>query len=204
MKFISGNLLSILTATIVFIFVFFAVDLPFWISALFGLFAYGVGLFLFGALNRKEEGISISLSGLTQIDIEKAIRSSGEKVANIRNAAKMITNKTVASKVYEVCAAAEAIIENFKKDPKDIKAGRQFINYYLDAAGKIVERYVELSTVKAPSREIVLAIQKAEEILSIIKEAFEKQLSMLMEDQVMDLNTEMELLKKTLKMEGFK
>ena len=88
------------------------------------------------------------------------------------------------------------------KSIKDIKRARQFVNYYLDSTVKIVTRYVELSNTQVITPETEKSLKKVEELMRTVKVSFEHQLQQLLEDDLLDLDTEVEVLKKTLKMEG--
>lgn len=151
----------------------------------------------------KEGGIAFTGGlGISEADARKVINQSQDKVREIRAMTMRIKDNRVADEVRGICKAAQDIIENFKKDPKDIKRARQFVNYYLDSTVKIVTRYVELTHTQVVTPETEKSLKKVEELMATVKVSFEKQLQQLLEDDLLDLDTEVEVLKKTLKMEG--
>ena len=155
--------------------------------------------------NKKQTGDTIQFSegaGISASEAHRVITQTTDRVREIRAMTMRIRDNRVADEVRGICKAATDIIENFKKDPKDIKRAKQFVNYYLDSTVKIITRYVELSNKQVVTPEVQKSLTKAEDLMQSIKLSFEKQLEYLLEDDLMDLDTEVEVLKKTLKMEG--
>ncbi len=133
---------------------------------------------------------------------DKAVKEGTEKLKNIRNSTRMIMNNEIAAKVQDICKTGFEIFDYIDKNPEDISKAKQFINYYLDATEKIVNRYVELSAKKEKTKEIEDSMKSVEAILDSIKETYLKQLHNLLEDDLLDLNTEIKVLEKTMKYEG--
>lgn len=140
--------------------------------------------------------------GINPREAQRVIDECTDKVREIRAMTIRIKNNAVAEEVRGIARAAMNIIDNFRKDPKDIKRARQFVNYYLDATVKIVTRYVELSNAQVVTSEVEKSLKKVEEIVQSIRTTFEKQHEMLLQDDLLDLDTEVEVLKKTMKLEG--
>lgn len=133
---------------------------------------------------------------------DKAVKEGLEKLKNLRNNTRMIMNNEIASKIQDICKTGVEIFEYLDKNPEDISKARQFINYYLDATEKIVNQYVELSGRKDKTKEIEESLARVEAMLDSIKETYSKQLHNLLEDDLLDLNTEIKVLEKTMKYEG--
>lgn len=124
------------------------------------------------------------------------------KLREMRSYTSKIRDYKVRKKANGVYKAARDIFENFKHDPRDIKRARQFLNYYFDSAITILKKYIELKDKKIDSPELEDTLSKVESTLDTVKTAFEKQLAKLQENDVMDLDIEIEVLKKTLQAEG--
>lgn len=154
---------------------------------------------------KKEEKSNVEIApdaGINPRDAQRIIDECTDKVREIRAMTIRIKNNEVAEEVRAIARTAMNIIDNFRKDPKDIKRARQFINYYLDATVKIVSRYVELSNAAVVTPEVEKSLKKVEEIMHSVRQTFEKQHEMLLQDDLLDLDTEVEVLKKTMKLEG--
>jgi 5-bromo-4-chloroindolyl phosphate hydrolysis protein len=139
---------------------------------------------------------------VTRETIATALREGAQKIGELEALSARIADLSIRRKFDAIVSAARSIIDDLKKNPKDIRAARQFLNYYLDATIRIVTRYADLSEKKLASTEIQESLRKAEAMLEMIKGAFEKQHVRLLEDDVMDLDAEMSLLRQTIQMEG--
>ena len=136
-----------------------------------------------------EKAFAVSKDGITRL---KLVRKSTQK----------INNNKVALKIQEICKIGIDIFKNIEEHPEDLRKARQFTNYYLDATEKIVKQYIELSSKKNLSTEIEKTLTEVEETLDLIKNTFEKQIANLLTNDVLDLDTEIKVLKKTIKLEG--
>lgn len=136
------------------------------------------------------------------IEAEKTVRQGIEKLRNIRNLTLKIVSNDVAKEIQDICKTGADIFDYIRKNPDDFKKAKQFINYYLDTTEKIVNRYVQLSAAKDKSSEIEASLKKVEETLASIDQTYKKQLHNLMENDVLDLNTEIKVLETTMKMGG--
>ena len=170
------------------------------------LLALVIGLVGFGAaaliLRRRPEDLEIALPGLSREMVQTALREGGEKLSELKELSRRLSDPSIRSRFDGVVASADKILEDLRKNPKDIRAARQFLNYYLEATIKIVGTYAELADKNLPSADIQASLRKAESMLDMIRAAFEKQHARLLEDDVLDLDAEMSLLKQTITMEG--
>jgi len=114
----------------------------------------------------------------------------------------MIQSNEVAARIRDICKVGVEIFDYIKKNPGKVNKVRQFTSYYLDATKKIIEQYVELSGRRDRTPEIEQALQKVEGMLDLIKHTFDRQMANLLEDNLLDINTELTVLKNTMKMEG--
>lgn len=182
-----------------FLLFFIALDLNIFVSIGLGIAAYIAGLFTFQSPAAEAVADRGGISGET---LNKVVSEVSEKLKTLESNKNRIKKAQVRSKLDEICSSVRKILDNFKKDPKDIKAAKNFLNYYLDATITLVEKYVDLSSKEARSQNIEETLAKAENLLDVIKESFKKQYIKLLDDDVMNLDVEIEVLEKTLKMEG--
>lgn len=170
------------------------------LSIVFGVLGLIAGSLIFR--KRKKPEIEMAVQGVTQEMISEALKEGQEKLSKLRAYSAKIVHREIKIKTDSICDTTSKILEDIKQDPKDYKTARQFLNYYLDSTLKILQRYVEISGHGATSSEIQSVLKKVENTLSTIDSAFKKQLAKLMEDDVLDLDTEITVLKRTIEMEG--
>jgi 5-bromo-4-chloroindolyl phosphate hydrolysis protein len=202
MKRIFQIISSILLGSAIFMFFHLLVEAGAVLASAFGL-AAALGGFLL--LNPKKWDPEIAklaqVYGITPDVIEKTIKKGGKKLRAMRKYAETIDKQSVRKSIERIGETAEKIFQNFKHDPKDIKAARQFLNYYLDSTIKIIRQYAMLSQ-KGGGSGNAETLKKAEEVLGTIEKAFEKQLATLYDDDFLDLDAEISVLDKSMKMDG--
>lgn len=103
--------------------------------------------------------------------------------------------------VVALCRTADQIIAELAAHPRKLDAARGFLTYYLDAAKRIVDGYVYLSSHRSSSPDIEKTIVRAEESLHVVQQAFDRQLAGVLEDRALDLDSEIELLERTVRSE---
>ena len=130
------------------------------------------------------------------------VKESVDKLRGIRKNTGKIYDNAVAEKVVAICRTGLEICDYISAHPEDLSRARQFINYYIEAFEKIVSQYVELSSRKEGNPELEASLKRVEGVLDTIHDTYKKQLKYLLEDDILDLNTEITVLEKTMKMEG--
>lgn len=148
--------------------------------------------------------LRVDLSGLnmSQEEFNTALAKGAQKLADLKRASERISDQRVRGKAYAVCDSVARILSDIREDPKDLRPARKFLDYYLDATIKVVDRYASLSSKSVQSEDLSTSLTKVEESLDTIKSAYDKQLAQLLENDVMDLDTELEVLERTIRMEG--
>lgn len=132
---------------------------------------------------------------------EGVVQEAEEKLNKIRYFGSKIANRNVKVKVEAICTLATKVFEDIRKDPRDVKPAKKFLGYYLDATANILEKYLDISEKQLESVEINARLRKSEETLEMIRSAFERQLTKLIENDIIDLDSEISVLQNTLKME---
>lgn len=180
---------------LVFLFIF---KMPFLMAIGLGIASYLALMLLFWSKNKLE----LVINGVSSEEIERTLELARKKVKEIQVYGIKINNYQVKSKVEKICQVAEEILASITKNPQDFKGSKKFFSYYLDTTLKIVKTYADISNQSTMVPEAHATLQKAEGILDNIEETFKKQLAKNLEDDLLDLDAEISLLEKTMKMEG--
>jgi len=151
---------------------------------------------------KAEADIRLVSSGITPEMVAEALKEGRIQVANLRAIGSRVANPLVQFKVKQIADVADKILDDIKQDPADLKAARPFLNYYLDSTVKILERYAEISSKKVIDREVAQSLKRVEDLLDAIRLSFHKQLAKLQENDMLDLDTEMSVLERTIKLDG--
>jgi 5-bromo-4-chloroindolyl phosphate hydrolysis protein len=184
----------------VFLLLLLVLSVPLFWALLGAAAGTGAGFLLFGGRRRAE----VLLPGARADGqlAEEALREGQESVRRLRSTIARIPSKAVRQRAESVAAVADRILEDIRKDPKDVRPARQFFTYYLDATVRVLGKYVELRSHGESSEAVRASLRRVEDNLELIRSAFEKQLGRLLEDDVLDLDTEIALLEKTIRLEG--
>ena len=118
-----------------------------------------------------------------------------------RSTASMIPLASVKEKASLVYDKADKVLKYLEQNPQKIRLARKFFSYYLETAANILKRYLELSSRELQSTDIQRVLVRAEEVLTIMAGAFDKQLASLVQNEVIDLEVEVRVLKSTLESE---
>lgn len=198
------DILSAVIGGLAFLFLFFVLHITFIYSALMGVGTYiGLSLLLKPS---KLKIRKIDISSLKDIEnAEKTISDGYRKMDEISTYMNKIKNGTVRNKVEKIFHIANRVFEYIEKDPSKIRVAKRFFSYYLDTGTKLLNKYFELerSNSGIESNEINNALKKIEDVLDTVILAFEKQLTNLLENEIIDIESEISLLENTMKMEGF-
>jgi 5-bromo-4-chloroindolyl phosphate hydrolysis protein len=172
------------------------------LANLVGLLIYYLVWRIVKSLQNRGKSPAVQGDPFRSVQVEKAVKEGSERLRNIRSQTRLIADNKIAGKIQDICKTGLDIYDYIQKNPDDLTKAKQFINYYLDTTEKIVNKYVELVSKKERSSEIDAAISNVENVLDSIKETYSKQLHNLLEDDLLDLNTEIKVLEKTIKLEG--
>lgn len=184
----------------IFSLLFMVVDAGTLISALLGGAAFAGGALLF-APEKIDPAFEEAARehGIDPKQIRGIISGGKRKIKVLKGFSDTVEDAGIKSGIIKVSGTAEKIFRNFQKDPKDIKAARQFITYYLDAVINVLQQYAALPETSSGRTEFQ---KKVIELLNTANASFEKQLARLYEDDYLNLASEMSVLEKTLKSEG--
>ncbi|MFC2154903.1 5-bromo-4-chloroindolyl phosphate hydrolysis family protein [Acidobacteriota bacterium] len=196
-----GHLLALIIGGACFSLLYYLVKFSLLLSIIIGIVVYflSAGQLFFLKINKGDE---IKLSEIKDKKLKKVLKEGQKKLRDMKTLSKKIPDYKIRNKVTWVHSSAVDIYENFKTDPRDIRKARTFLNYHLDAANTILTKYVQLKNRKTETPELKEILINVETLLDTIKESFDRQLTKLLENDVMDLDVEIEVLKKTLQAEG--
>ncbi len=195
------SLISLVTGAIVFSLLFYLLAFTLQIAIIIAALVT-ICIFIVSYAQKKQSEIEFFFSGVQDKDLQRVLREGYEKQQILKNLRIKIMKPEIREKLSRIIDVVDRIYADFKKDPKDVKAARQFLNYYLDSTIAIVQKYIELSVHSGASADVETSLRNTEELLDKIHAAFEAQLSKLLENDTLNLDTEIQLLEKTFKMEG--
>jgi hypothetical protein len=119
-------------------------------------------------------------------------------LAKLQQLAAATNHPSVRASVQNICASANEIFRLFESSPRKKLLGAPFVEYTLTRTVDILQRYQTLRS----SGQAESLSHKTESLLAMIDQSFREQVAKLLSDDVADLDSEIEVLKTRLEIEG--
>ena len=100
-------------------------------------------------------------------------------------------------------AAYAALSLILREHPEKIPGARRYIDYYQETAANVLEHYTELRRTGLDTPETEKLLKQSEESIRTLRSAFQMQFEKLLQNEMMDMEADLNLLKKTLYAEGY-
>jgi len=173
-----------------------------WFLAKEGLFqsigfgiATGAGsLMLYGLDPLHSKG----LDGADAAKVVEAMDGARSQLERTETAGRKISSYQDRERVKSVVASAEAVLQEIEEDPRDLRRARKFLNVYLTGAVDVTERYATAES-KGRGDELKDNFSK---LLTDMEHVFKEQHDKLLQDDVLDLDVQMDVLRTRLTKEG--
>ena len=199
MKDVAGMIVSVLTAAVTFLVLFLLLQWNLLVSALLCVGVY-FGVLLLSKPVRKISG-SREASLTEQEERDELLREAREDLRDLDRAAGAITDASVRADAEALHKTGMRILSYLEENPDKIRQARRFFTYYLDTAAKLLSRYIDFQETGLHTEEILEILNKTAKALPVLNHAFEKQFTHLMAGELLDVETDIALLEKTIKME---
>lgn len=140
--------------------------------------------------------------GLDELAAKKAIAKlavARRQMTKIREINDKIPAEDISGKLDRLEKIGKKIITLFERDPNDIERSKRFIEVYLKGSVSVSEKFADLHQHIDDSEIHAQYHQFLDEMVS----AFEKQHDALLDDDVLDLDVEIEVLRRRMKSEAY-
>jgi|GEM_PF-731210 len=135
-------------------------------------------------------------------EVDAIVSESWELINEMRDTRDKLRNKKIASKTNEIIDISNDIIHKLRRQPELLSSIKRFLNYYLPTTKKLITNYSYMESQSIKGENISNTMQKIEDSLDTLKNAYKKQLDTLFSHTAMDLSTEIDVLENILKKEG--
>ncbi|WP_297135173.1 5-bromo-4-chloroindolyl phosphate hydrolysis family protein [Terrisporobacter sp.] len=135
-------------------------------------------------------------------EIESTIKIGRNYIEQIKTVRNELYREEIATKLDKLGNIANQIICYVEKNPKKIQEVNKFINHYLPITIKLINSYKEINNQLVQGDNIENAKSEIEKSIDLINKAFENLLDDLFEDAVLDISTDISVLKTLFKQEG--
>ena len=135
-------------------------------------------------------------------NVDAMIEQGRSQLARLKAANDEIPDADISAALDRMTNAGEAIFDVLARDPKQMQAVRKFMNYYLPTADKLMQSYRLMRDTTPVSENMARAMESIRKSLSMIADAFEKQLDNLYGDRALDIETDIDVLETLMRADG--
>ncbi len=180
-----------------------------WVAAIFGVgYSLAVGLgfaavavlgyhLLYG-LEPLRVGEPLSAQDQESRVVIEALAEAEDRLIAIERAAEAIGNRELSQRLARIADLGRAILAQIAERPSDLRRARRFLTVFLEGAEQVSDGYARTHR-HAESAELE---QHFRTVLITIEEQFQRQRQRLREADILDLDVQIEVLKKQLEQEG--
>jgi len=134
--------------------------------------------------------------GVDAEELFEALEEAEIKIASIESSRKSIRNSEFNRHLKLIIEKARGVINLIEEDPQDLQRARKFLKVYLDGTARVTESYANTQNKSASTAELD---QNFAEVLESIEATFDEQHKKLLENDQLDLDVKIEVLKAQLK-----
>ncbi len=197
----SIGLLIAIAAIIVLLFAF--KNLFWWLIGII-IFVVVIGAVLLLIYNSKEKRKKeqVVTDGITIGDVSAYILKSESKLQAIRRNYYKLKDDDMRKELDLISDRFKKITKIIKDDPTDFKVARRYLNAMLTSLETIVSQSVKLFESPELSEEGKASLKNAKEGMQLLRESANTQINKLYENNILELDVEIEVLKKSLAARG--
>ena len=141
-------------------------------------------------------------AGTGNAELDAVIDEGLALLYELRNASQNIKNKDIVRETDEIIDISHKIIEKLKRQPQLLSSAKRFFNYYLPTTTKLITNYSYMESQGVTGENISNTMQKIENSLATLSDAYRKQLDTLFSSTSTDLESDIDALEQILKKEG--
>lgn len=157
---------------------------------------YG-GVYLLLAPKAKEQTLRMTY-GVDEEEYQVVLGEARKDLAVLAQAEETMDSPQDREQVRRLWTTGRSLVSYLEKEPGKLPQARQFFLYYLDTAAHLMERYQAFQKAGVRSPEVVDLLQRTEQALPLLNQAFEKQYDQLLAGELMDTQVEIDVLQAAL------
>ncbi len=195
------DIINTIVAIIIFILLFSVLNIEIIISGILAILIY-IGSSLLFAPNNKLVLLGIKDSN-KQKEYMELLDNGYENYGKLVDLKNKVSKPHIKQECNDMTLKISKILKYLEKHPNKIGENKKFFTYYLETIFKIVNSYYEISSQDVHTKEIEEVINKTENSLTIINKSLDDQFTKMLQNDALDLDTEVDFLKSSMQMKDF-
>lgn len=135
-------------------------------------------------------------------ELDKMIAGGRDAISEMKRLDGVIADEKISKDIRRMETVCRGIFDLVRSDPAKLPQIRQFMDYYLPTALKLLNSYARMDSAGVNGENITKTKERVENIMDTIVAAFEKQLDSLYGAEAMDISTDISVLEAMLAREG--
>jgi len=136
--------------------------------------------------------------------IEEQYQKARDDMTYIEENRHLVKDKGLAEQLSRMQKISGNMLKYLRKNPRKIPQAQKFIDYYQDRAVLLVQKYREFEEANLESTEFEAMKDRLRRSLGELEAAYADQFKKLLHEQFTDLEAEMEVIHRSLDMDGIK
>lgn len=136
--------------------------------------------------------------------LSERLSEAASDYERMKKAAAQIREQPLRAECSDLVNLAGNILKYLTDNPEKITAARRYIDYYQETAANVLGHYIELKKTGLSTSETEKILQRTQESVTTLKAAFNMQFEKLMQNELLDMEADLKLLKQTLRSEGYR
>ncbi|MCA1053950.1 5-bromo-4-chloroindolyl phosphate hydrolysis family protein [Rossellomorea aquimaris] len=198
LQFILRSVISVSIGSASFVVYLLSFELSFPLSL---LSAAATGIAIFYTIKGAQKGIWLNKKGLNRKEyryISKNLKEAREKVKRLQKQQLKVRSLGAFKQILEINRLSRRIFQLVNKDPKRYYRAESFFYYHLDSVVELTEKYTFLAAQPGKSKETFLSLQQTRSTLDELIDTLEKDLQLVLADDMDHLNMELTFAHKHL------
>ncbi len=195
------DIINTIVTIIIFILLFSVLNIEIIISGILAILIY-IGSSLLFAPNNKLVLLGIKDSN-KQKEYMELLDNGYENYSKLVDLKNKVSKPHIKQEGNDMILKISKILKYLEKHPNKIGENKKFFTYYLETIYKIVNSYYEISSQDVHTKEIEEVIKKTENSLTIINKSLDDQFTKMLQNDALDLDTEVDFLKSSMQMKDF-
>ena len=135
-------------------------------------------------------------------ELDRMIAESRLAISELKRLDDNIEDETISAQIRRLEEISTKIFDQVRADPGKLPQIRRFMNYYLPTTLKMLNAYDRMGEQQIGGENVRGTMERVEDIMDTIVQAFEKQLDALFGAEAMDISTDITVLENMLAREG--
>ncbi len=138
------------------------------------------------------------------MELDDVLTLGSEYIDSIRKANAAIKDEELSGQISNIENVSKQILETIEKKPDELNKIRKFMSYYLPTTIKLLNAYGEYESASVKTENIEKSMASIKKSVGMINGSFDKLLNSLYENDMIDIQTDIDVYEKMTSIDGYK